>query len=359
MKKVISFVHGYHNLTKSLHDKPRPCLKIIERNKVQNYSYIFLRNKDDFIKTDIEIAGEMPSKNVKNFKKLPRFGFTGLASKKNKIYCGSWNSIYEIDSSNLELKKIISNRLMSDIHGICVSKKYIIFTLTCKDTVVFTDFNGKIINFFTINKDLKVSKDKKILKTDWRFASKQFRGSTGHFHFNYVTIKNNNELWLTARNMNAFVIVNLKTLKVTLKTMNLFTPALVHDGVHHNKKIYLTSIDGKIIIAKDGHKNEKQRNEEKINNVENYNRGLIIDLIRLNKDLIGKDPNWCRGIDVSKNRAHLTIDGRYDTKLQFSYIEIDLKRKKLINKINFDWKDIDNNKRKLRYCAGFDVILIK
>ena len=43
--------------------------------------------------------------------------------------------------------------------------------------------------------------------------------------------------------------MNLKTKKAQLRTMNLSTPALIHDGVKKDRKYYFTSIDGKILIA--------------------------------------------------------------------------------------------------------------
>ena len=86
----------------------------------------------------------------------------------------------------LNLKQLFSNKLMSDIHGIHVTKGYIISVLTCKDTVVFTDFEeGNIINHFTINKNLKIIKNKKLEKIDWRFISQALRRIYWFFfHFN-------------------------------------------------------------------------------------------------------------------------------------------------------------------------------
>ena len=46
----------------------------------------------------------------------------------------------------------------------------------------------------------------------------------------------------------------LKKMKAELKTISLSTTALIHDGFHYKKKIYLTSIDGKILITEDNKK---------------------------------------------------------------------------------------------------------
>ena len=357
MKIISTFVHGYNDLSINLPDKPKPSLLVISRNKKKVHSYLFPRNPDDFKMHKDLIVGKSPLKNAKIFKKLPRFGFTGISRLRNKIYCASWNSVYEINLKNFKLNKIISNNLMSDMHGIFTTKKFIIHALTCKDTIVFSDFNGKIIKHFTINKNLEINCKKNLEAIDWRFISKQFKGSTGYFHFNYLQLKGDN-LWITCRNINSFIIVNLKTLKASLKTMNLSTPALMHDGVHYKNQIFLTSIDAKIIIAKTSNKNLTQHNREKVDKIEIYNRDLISRIIRLDKLSVGSVPNWCRGIKVLKDIAYVTIDGRYDTKLKFSIIKFDLKKEKLIKKIDFYWKEIEKEKL-LRYCTGFDLLLVK
>tara|TARA_A100001015_G_scaffold280792_1_gene343368 strand:+ start:7282 stop:8358 length:1077 start_codon:yes stop_codon:yes gene_type:complete len=358
MKIVASFVHGYSNLNVSQPDLPRPSLMICNGKKVNIKKYIFPRNPEDFKIHKKIIHGELPSKNLKDFKKLPRFGFTGLFKFKNNIYCGSWNSIYMIDAKSFKLRKIFSNRLMCDLHGIFVNKNFMVHILTAKDTIVFSDHNGKIKNYFSIDKNLKVKKEKKVLQNDWRFLSKQFKGSTGFFHFNYVQIFNN-EMWLTSRNCNCFVVVDLKTKRAELRTMNLSTPALIHDGVKKDQKYYFTSIDGKILIAENHNKKKVQHNREKIKKIQFFNRDLISHVVRLeDKNILGRQPNWCRGIEITKDKILLTIDGRYDTKLKFSIIILDKINYKLIKEVNFYWSEVGDQK-KIRYCAGFDIISLK
>ena len=362
MKKIISFVHGYHDLAQSYDDKPRPCLKVIENQNILTFSYPFLRSPEDFFINKRLISGKLPNTNEPNFKKLPRFGFKGIGNNRGYIYCASHNAIYQIETKNFSLKKVITNQLMNNIHGICVTSKFIIHTLASKDTVVFTDFNGKIINHFSINMKLEVFKDKNLEKHDWRFISKQRRGPTGFFHFNYVSLQKKDYLYLTCRNINSLIVVNLKTMKAELKTMSMHTPALIHDGVRYKNKLYFTSIDGKIIIAEEPKKNVIQYDRERVPKQNIYNNNLITNLIRIDKKLIGKNPNWCRGIAIKNDIAYVLIDGRYDTKLQFSMIELSLKTKKIRNKIDFSRNVIEKNKnnhKKLRYCTGFDIILIK
>ena len=53
---------------------------------------------------------------------------------------------------------------MCDLHGIFVNKNFMVHILTAKDTIVFSDHNGKIINYFSIDKNLNVKKDRKLLQ---------------------------------------------------------------------------------------------------------------------------------------------------------------------------------------------------
>ena len=359
MTIISSLVHGYKNLKNSLDELKRPGLFIIRYKKKEIKKYIFPRNPYDFKKNYKIISGEMPNKSIPNFKKLPRFGLTGLYKFKNYIYCGSWNSIYKINFKNFELEKIISNRLMCDIHGIFVNKDFIIHALTAKDTIVFTDHKGNVINYFTINPQLKIFKDKKLLQNDWRFISKQFKGSTGFFHFNYIQYnQKRNELWITCRNINCFIVVDLHAKKAKLKTMNLSTPALIHDGVKYKEKFYFTSVDGKILIAKKNSSKIIQHNREAIKDIKKFNRDLIVEIIRLDdKNILGREPNWCRGIAVDQKHLLLNIDGRYDTKLRYTVIKLDKKNFNLLEKYHFNWSDAGDQKN-IRYCTGFDIIKI-
>lgn len=353
MKQIVSFVHGYTNLKKNIVDKKRPSLVLFEDGKKPRvFNYFFPRTPGDF--NNIKFSGAKPFKDAKSFSKMPRYGFTGLSKNKTSIFCGSWNSIFEIDIKTYELKNIITNNLMNNLHGICVDKKKLFFTLSSNDTVVICNLKGKIIDYFSITRDLNVIQDKSILKKDWRFESKQQTGSTGYFHFNYVT-KIKNTLWLTSRNLNCFILVNLKKKKASLKTMNLSTPALIHDGVHYKGQIFLTSIDGKIIVANEANNKVIQQNRHKLKNLNYYNRDLITKIIRLS-NILKREPNWCRGIKIINQKAYVLIDGRYDTQLKFSLLKLDMNKQKMISIRNFNWKTVASIKS-LRYCTGFDLLI--
>ena len=55
-----------------------------------------------------------------------------------------------------------------------------------------SDFSGKILASYTIKDNLAVVKnDPSIMKFDWRFITKQRRGPTGNFHFNFIRVEKN------------------------------------------------------------------------------------------------------------------------------------------------------------------------
>lgn len=354
---IVSFVHNYNDPGINFSKEKHPALWVVKDEKKEVFSYPFPRNPDDFYLFKNHIRGEMPYPNVPTFKKLPRFGFTGLAQTKNYIFAGSWSSVYKIRKEDYSLKNIISHHLMSDTHGIWLDGNEIITILTCKDTVVISDHEGNIVDHFSVDRKLNVFKDSMIDEYDWRFISKQNRGSTGYWHFNYVQ-KIDNEIWLTSRNANSFVVVDLDKKSAVLRLMNFNTPVLLHDGIKHGNRFYFTSIDGKIIIAEDHKTTElKQHGRESDGNQYLYNIDLVTVPIRLSETDLGREPNWCRGIAVKDGVMYVTIDGRYDSDLSFGLLALREDNQEIIFNNRLRWSEIEDEKE-LRFVTGFDVLAV-
>ena len=349
---LVSFVHGYENLNISLPEEERPALWRLSGNETEIYKYPFPRNPGDFRDVASLIAGKGPLENADNFKKLPRFGFTGLSTRGDYIYAGAWNAVYEIHKKGYRLERILTHNLMNDVHCIDAVEDGLISVLTGKDAVVFTDYDGNLIDFFTVKNDLTVIKETTITEVDWRFISKQFVGSTGYWHFNYVQ-KIEDEIWLTSRNANCFVVVDLKKRKARLRLMNFFTPVLLHDGVRFQDCFYFTSIDGKIIIAAEAEKASRNPREH-VDNIHLFNRDLVTKLIRLEETELGREPNWCRGIACKDDRMYVTIDGRYDTDLSFGLLEMDETGKIYANH-RLKWSDV-GDEAEIRFVTGFSIL---
>jgi hypothetical protein len=242
---------------------------------------------------------------------------------------------------------------MNDLHGICVADDLLLTVLTCKDTVVLTDLDGGVVDHISILNDLSVVTDASIENTDWRFISKQFRGSAGYWHFNYVQ-KLGDEVWLTSRSANAFVVVSLKHRRAHLRLMNLHTPALLHDGAYYDGRFYFTSIDGKIIIAEDGKKTGRT-DREKVSNLHLYNRDLVSTVIRLEETALGREPNWCRGLARRGPYLYTTIDGRYDTDLSFGLLALG-EDGTIHGQHRLNWREV-GDEGEIRYVTGFDVVV--
>jgi len=355
---LVSFVHGYEGLLDIEEDSQlvRPAiLNIKDKGESEILSYPFPRNPLDFSLIDNYIKGEPPLENAVNFdKKLPRFGLTGLDEHGEYYYAGSTNGIYEINKSDLSLNKLITHRLMMDLHGIHADEKGLIHILTCKDTIVMSDYDGNITEYFEIDRNLNVFVNNEIMETDWRFISKMHRGSCGNFHFNNVQ-RIGDKIWLTSRSLNCFILVDTVEKTATIKAMNFCTPALIHDGVIRDDKFYLTSVDGKIFIVEDSYGTEKT-SQEAANCMHLYNRDLVAKLIRLDdKKSLGREPNWCRGMALRDDSIFTTIDGRYDTELAFSAIEINHEGE-VLNSHKLQWSEV-GDADKIRYVTGFDVLV--
>lgn len=348
---VTSFVHGYEDLDFNDPEEVKPSLWCIGKEE-KVYSYPFPRNVEDFNQIGSLLAGKKPLAGAKNFKKLPRYGLTGLSQTNEHIFAGTWNAVYQIKKDDFSLEKIISNQLMNDMHGIWADGKSIITILTGKDTVVFTDFDGTIIDHFTIDNQLNVFKNEALEEIDWRFLSKQFRGATGRWHLNYVQ-RFDNEIWLTARNLGAFIVVNLDTKKAHIRAMNQKTTVLLHDGVKVNDEYYFTSIDGKVLIATDAESATFNTRDE-FEGVDKFDRDMICELIRLEETEFGREPNWCRGIDCKDDIMYLSVDGRYDTDLSFGVIALKRNGEMIFEK-RLKWSDV-GSEATLRYVTGFDII---
>lgn len=347
MTLVCTFVHGYEG---EFHPQGTLPALVVDGEKTDFYSFEFPRNPTEFGKTSLNITGEMPLESARDFEALPRFGFTGLSEEDDYYYCGSWNGVYKVSKESYQCVSFITHRLMNDLHGICVQNKVIYTMLTGKDTVVLTSMNGEIVKTFTVHNDMKVSlNDEKLLRHDWRFISKQFRGATGIFHFNHVQIKGN-EIWLTSRNLGCFVVIDIENERAHLRTINQKTVVLLHDGIHKNGAYYFTSIDGKILISSD---EDAHNPREHFDEVTLFNRDLNSKLIRLEETGLGRQPNWCRGIDVDQDLIATTIDGLYGSDLSFKLLVLNEKGElKHLKEVR--WEDIGDISN-LRYVTGFDV----
>lgn len=349
----VSFVHGYNDVNLEIAGPEYPSLWIVDDQGSRVLDYPMPRNVSDF--RDVHrglIAGELPGADTPDFHRIPRFGFRGLSLVGDRLYAGTWNSVFELELPDCRLKRIVSNRMMSDLHGIWADHNEIITVLTGKDTVVISDHDGRIKTHFTVGRDLAVATDPRIEDVDWRFVTKQFNGPCGNWHFNYVQ-KIGNEIWLTSRNAGAFVAVDLSTRTAQMRTISHHTPVLLHDGWRdENGVFYLTSIDGKIIIARSAEEHGIRQGKE-LDDASLFSRDLVAELIRLNETEFGREPTWCRGIARSGDTIYVTVDGRYGEDLSFGLLGVESSGK-LVSEHRLHWKDIGDESL-IRYVTGFDI----
>lgn len=348
---AVTFVHGYQDLTLQLGEDLLPALWNLRPGGEQStYNYPFPRTPSDFRHLSSVIHGPIPD-DAPEFERLPRIGLTGIKACGDHLYAGSWNGVYEIHRSDLSLQRIITHPLMCDLHGIDAVPECLVTTLPCKDTVVLTDYNGDIIDHFTIHRDLSVSSDPKILEVDWRFIGKMYRGSVGCFHFNHVQ-KFGSTIYLTSRSASCMVQLDLNTLKASLRLLNLHTPSMLHDGKRVDERFHFTSVDGKVFICEDAQVTGAA--PEEISDASLYNRDMVSNIVRLNEVGLKDEPNWCRGVEVGDSAIYTTIDGRYGSDLSFGVVGVDRTEHQIIGHHRLPWKDVGDESL-IRHVTGFDI----
>ena len=333
------------------------------------FGYAFLRTPEDFRDSEIKIDGELPLDTAKNFKALAKYGFMGLSLKDHKYYMSSWNAIYQIDFFTCKLDRIITNRMMCDSHTVYADNDRLYYILTGKDTIVSCDYDGNLIDHFTIDKSLRLHRDKKLIDTDWRFINKQKRGACGWWHFNYIQ-KIDNELWITSRNACSFIVVDLDDYSVRVETIAFGNVNLLHDGIKLGDYFYFSSVNGSIF--KVGRKDEDEYFNNALDVVDLYSLSMSISysidaekaapiLNRLEEEGVKSpyvEPTWCRGCFAIDNLIFSTIDGRYGQKnfkvVVYNEVENNLTE---ICRIEFPEKEIKNDMIEGR--TGFAVNVVK
>ena len=256
------------------------------------------------------------------------------------------------------MEGLISHRLVSDPHGIDVKDEKIYSIVTSLDLVVITNkITGKILDYFSIDRDLNIIRDEQVKEYDWRFISKQERGAVGNWHFNHIRISNN-KLYLTSRLTSSVIEINESKTKATIRTVCWDTPIMLHDGkLLSNDELVFTSVDGKILIAKDATiMNSKMRgmNDRAFHSL--MKRDMVNNSIRLGQ-ILGKEINWCRGIEEYDGNYITTTDGRYDQ--EYPYFNITFVKK---DGSNVDLVQVPYNllefPEQIRYMTGFSILAL-
>lgn len=335
----VSFVHGFEDGAAEPVDEPVAALWELQGDSHQYHQYVFPFDADDFKRLPYPICGQMP-RNNENIDKRPRYGFTGLEQAGNSLFAGSWNGIYRLGESSKEVESFISNRFTCYLHRFHVDDDRIVVAVPFNDTVVIMNHEGEVLDRFRIDRHLRITRQFADDEIDWRFVAKPWSGSTGSFHFNNVQVIEG-QIYLTARNLSCFVVVDLEKNECYLRTMNHRTPVCVHDGDHVDGKFYFTSIDGKVLVA-----SEAPDYDESI-----FSYDLLVDNHRLD----AVENNWCRGIAVTPDDIYVTIDGRYGTDLSFKLLRLS-RQFDVKDQHRFEWSNV-GDEAAIRYVTGFDIVV--
>jgi len=359
---LVSFVHGYKNDSLQVKRNEVPCLLSINPHSkyVDNIiESFFPRSPEDFFHPLINdlVVGELPDSKTSNFTRLPRFGLMGLACSGDFILAASWNGIYKLHRDSFALDSFISNRMMNDLHGICVIGNSVFSVLTSLDTIVETDImTGKVINHFSISQNLEITVEPQLLDYDWRFIGKQHRGAVGFWHFNHITY-NDEKLLITSRLTNSVVEVCLANMKARLRTVCWDTPVMIHDGRWLDGDLVFTSVDGKILICNEIDKINSDLKSMEFHRAHNLmRRDLVNKSIRLG-ELQSKTVNWCRGIEFFEDYYITTTEGRYDQYAPFFNVTFVGKNDCSIEHIKVPYELLEFPDQ-IKYMTGFAVQII-
>lgn len=335
---AVSFVHGFHDHVPCTGRGDRPALWTLGPAGEETHAYPFPLEPHEFEHLSCPVSGEPPRRGASPAAGRPRFGFTGLIRVGDSLLAGTWNGICVLDTASKRLTRFLSNRFTCYLHRFHADETQIIFAMPFMDLVVVMDHQGVVLDRFTIDRSLKVSRRLPDPDVDWRFVSKPWSGPTGLFHFNSVQ-RIGDEIVLMSRNLGAFVVVRDGADRAALRTLNYKTPTCVHDGDFVDGRYHLTSIDGKVLIASapDDHDPALFRYD------------LQVECVRL----AGTERNWCRGIAVTDDNLYTTVDGRYDTELSFGLVQLD-RAGNILDQRRFRWANV-GDERDIRYVTGFDV----
>jgi hypothetical protein len=336
----VSFVHGFHDHVPADDRRPRPALWTISAAGERTLDYCFPFQPVDFDRLPYAVVGERPPSGAAAGGRLPRYGFTGLARTKAHLLAGSWNGIYRLDADTKRVDRFITNRCTCYIHRFYADDEHIIFVMPFRDLVVIMDHEGAIVDRFTVDRRLELSRDLPDPDVDWRFVTKPWPGSTGVFHFNSVQ-KIGDQLYLLSRNLGAFVVIDPGARRASLRTLNYWTPTCVHDGDFRDGRFYLSSIDGKILIA-----GQPPDYDPSV-----FQYDLQVECVRLD----AAEKNWCRGMAVTDDFLYTTVDGRYDTDLSFGLLRVG-RDGAILDQRRFRWGNVGDEKD-IRYVTGFDILL--
>tara|TARA_B100000767_G_C19777695_1_gene543698 strand:- start:404 stop:1507 length:1104 start_codon:yes stop_codon:yes gene_type:complete len=359
---IISFVHGYQNENLDIQRRQVPALirmNADDKEIIEIINLEFPRTPKDFLEFSNKILGENPLPGqVLEFKKLPRFGIMGLTFDENHIYAASWNGIYKLNKKDYRVEGLISHRLISDSHGIDVKDNKIYSILPSLDLVVISDkVSGEILDFFSIDRELNVIRDDEVLAYDWRFISKQERGAVGNWHFNHIRVSND-KIYLTSRLASSVIEIDQYRTKATIRTVCWDTPVMLHDGrLLGDDELVFTSVDGKILIA-----NDAKKKKSEMHGIEDtafhllMKRDMVNTSIRIG-DILGKEINWCRGIEEYNGKYITTTDGRYDQEYPYFNIAFVQKDGSHVDLVQVPYTLLEFPEQ-IRYMTGFSVLAL-
>lgn len=200
-------------------------------------------------------------------------GLTGACCDDFNFYIASQFSIFVIDKKSYDVKKVITDKSMNILHGICIYNNKLYVTSTGNDSIIVYGLkNYKLDNIFYLNNSNFLNR---FLNKNKDFRLKH-KSSTGmhKYHLNDINVYDN-KIYITTKNspqknkkgMFAKMDIDFKNFEII--SSNLDAP---HDGILNKNFFYLTQSESGT-IAKIKY-NKKESIDIKVNPKDYFIRGF-------------------------------------------------------------------------------------
>lgn len=351
---LASFVHGYADPTTEVTGTAPAMVVISDDGRVELKHLFFPRVASDFINIP-NLLGEPPEgDSYKHLASVPRLGLTGLAREEDSgaIVAGSHTGVF-VFHADLTEKAFISHRLLADPHGLTISNGAIFTALPELDLVVKTDLQGNVRGLWQIGGDLRIREPdiRDLPSDDFRLRGKGRRGPMGRFHFNNVEVSEG-AISVTSRNIGAALRFREQDDVAELLPIAHHSPALLHDGVSFRGLVYFTSVDGKLLTVDPESYTADYFYRQGEAPAAHHPFAASSSILRM-RDVLGRDVNWMRGLDVTESNFVTTVDGIYGSS---TFSIIDIRRSDMsFREYPISWEML-KPAGELRFASGFDCL---
>ena len=133
---------------------------------------------------------------------------------------------------------------------------------------------------------------------------------------------------------------------------------MLHDGKHfNNDELVFTSVDGKILIVKEATKMSSRMTGLKDTAFHSLMKRDMVNISIRIGEILGKEINWCRGIEEYNDKYITTTDGRYDQRYPYFNIAFVKKDGSNVDLVQVPYNILEFPEQ-IRYMTGFSILAL-